>query len=61
MRVGPTTSFAVHALAVHSSQMTCRVAGHRSSPTTQPVPPPGAITDDTCTRQASQHTFDIRV
>jgi len=50
MRVGPTASFAVHALAVHASQMTCQVAGHRSSPTTQPVPPPGAITDDTSSR-----------
>lgn len=61
MRVGPTTSFAAHAMAVHSSQMTCRVAAHRSSPTTQPIQPPGAITDDTSTRRASQHTFDIRV
>lgn len=61
MRVGVTTSFAALAMAVHSSQMTCRVAGYRSSPTSRPVQPPGAITDDTSTRQASQHTLDIRV
>ncbi len=61
MRVGPTSSPAGHAGAVQLSQMACRVAGHRSSPTARPVQSPSAITDDTVIRRPSRHTFDIRV
>lgn len=50
-----------HAWAVHLSQMTGRVAAHRSSPTDRPVDPVGALNSDTLARQPSRHTFDIRV
>ena len=61
MRISPTSSPTAHAFAVQLSQMTCRVAAHRSSPTSRPVESPGAVTDDTITRRPSRHTFDIRV
>lgn len=61
MRIGPTSMPTAQPLAVQLSQMTCRVAAHGSSPTTRPVEPPSAVTDDTVTRRPSRHTFDIRV
>lgn len=61
MRISPVSTPIAHGLSVQLSQMTCRVAAHRSSPTTRPVEPPGAISDDTATRRPSRHTFDIRV
>ena len=60
MRISPISMPVARGLAVQLSQMTCQVAAHRSSPTTRPVEPPGAITDDAVTRRASRHTFDIR-
>lgn len=61
MRISPGSAPIAQGLAVQLSQMTCRVAAHRSSPTTRPVEPPGAVTEDTVTRRPSRHTFDIRV
>lgn len=61
MRIGPVSSAIGHREALQLSQLTCRVAAHRSSPTARPVEPPGAITDDTVTRRPGRHTFDIRV
>lgn len=61
MRVGPIPNSAGLAGAVQLTQLTCRVAGHRSSPTGRPVESVGAITDDTATRRPSQHAFDISV
>jgi len=61
MRVGPMPGPASHPGAVQLAQLTCRVAGHRSSPTARPVESVGAITDETSTRRPSQHTFDISV
>lgn len=61
MRISPTSMPTAHPLGVQLSQMTCRVAAHRSSPTIRPVEPPGAVTVDTVTRRPSRHTFDIRV
>lgn len=61
MRVGASSNPAVHAWAVHLSQMTGRVASHQSTPTERPVEPPQAIRDDVGTRRPSRHTFDIRV
>lgn len=61
MRIGPISIPVAHGLSVQLSQMTCRVAAHRSSPTTRPVETPGAISDDTASRRPSRHTFDIRV
>lgn len=60
MRVAPPSS-AGPAGAVQLSQMACRVAGHRSSPTARPVEAAGRISDDTSTRRPSRHTFDITV
>lgn len=59
MKVGP--HFALNAWAAHLSQMTCRVAAHRSSPTDQAVEPPKPLADDRAIRRPSRHTFDIRV
>lgn len=61
MRISQTSMPTAQYLVVQLSQMTCRVAAHRSSPTTRPVEPPGAVTEDTVTRRPSRHTFDIRV
>lgn len=61
VRVAPPASPASRAGAVQLSQMACRVAGHRSSPTDRPVEAAGAITDDTSTRRPTRHTFDITV
>ncbi|GLS02533.1 hypothetical protein GCM10007859_25570 [Brevundimonas denitrificans] len=61
MRISPNSTPVAQGLAVQLTQMTCRVAAHRSSPTTRPVESPGAITDDTAARRPSRHTFDIRV
>lgn len=61
VRVAPPASPASRAGAVQLSQMACRVAGHRSSPTDRPVEAVGAITDDTSTRRPTRHTFDITV
>jgi len=61
MRIGPNSRTAGQAGAAQLSQMTCRVAGHRSSPTARPVESAGAITDETSTRRPSRHTFDITV
>ena len=61
MRIGAISTPTAQFVAVQLSQMTCRVAAHRSSPTTRPVEPPGAVTEDTVTRRPSRHTFDIRV
>ncbi len=61
MRIAPGLAPGAQALAVQLSQMTCRVAAHRSSPTNRPVEPPNAISDDTVSRRPSRHTFDIRV
>lgn len=61
VRVAPPASPTSRAGAVQLSQMACRVAGHRSSPTNRPVEAAGAITDDTSTRRPTRHTFDITV
>ena len=61
MRIPPISTPMARGQAVQLSQMTCRVASHRSSPTSRPVEAPGAITDDTVTRRPSRHTFDISV
>lgn len=61
MRISPVYTPLAQGLAVQSTQMTCRVAAHQSSPTTRPVQPPGAIVDDTAARRPTRHTFDIRV
>ncbi|WP_292107471.1 hypothetical protein [Brevundimonas sp.] len=61
MRVTPVARVNAQALAVHLAQMTSRVAGHQSSPTSRPVEAPGAIVADNSTRRPSRHTFDIRV
>lgn len=61
MRVALAACVNAQALAVHLAQMTSRVAGHQSSPTSRPVDAPAAIVDDTAARRPSRHTFDIRV
>ncbi|KDP94775.1 hypothetical protein ER13_09920 [Brevundimonas sp. EAKA] len=61
MRVGPSLVPIAYARAVQLSQMTCRVAAHRSGPTDRPVAPPDAVTGETFIRRPSRHTFDIRV
>lgn len=61
MRIGAISTPTAQFVAVQLSQMTCRVAAHRSSPTDRPVEPPNTIADDTATRRSSRHTFDIRV
>lgn len=61
MRIGPPPTHFAHGMAVQLAQVTCRVGAHQSSPTSRPVQPPGAITDDTSARRPSRHTFDIRV
>jgi len=61
MKISPGAMPVTQGLTVQLSQLTCRVAAHRSSPTSRPVEPPGAMGDDTATRRPTRHTFDIRV